>query len=84
MSIDRIALEGVLQEAIASNNTCQYFIFSLAELSKALKIKSKEVKPLITNADLFSSFIGKDVENNIFKSNNENRESILISIAASK
>lgn len=83
VSLERVGIEGVIQEAIATTGT-QYTIFSLQAIAKSYNIKGKDFKPLTTDAEVFKKFIEEKVLDTNFRSNNEQREAILIAIATDK
>jgi hypothetical protein len=47
-SIDRIQIEGVIQEAFASSELKSYYVGQVSSISKRLNIKSAEFKPMIS------------------------------------
>jgi L-rhamnose mutarotase len=83
INLERIAIEGVLQEAIASSNIKSYSIYSLQSIAKTFGIKSKDFKPLATDAEVFQKFIADKITQSNLRTNNEQREAILLAIAAS-
>jgi hypothetical protein len=83
VSLERVGIEGVIQEAIATNQV-KYSLFSLQSIAKSYNIKGKDFKPLTTDAEVFQKFIQGKVADTNFRSNNEQREAILIAIAAAK
>lgn len=83
INLERIAIEGVLQEAIASSSIKSYSIYSLQSIAKAFGIKGKDFKPLATDAEVFQNFIENKVTQSNLRTNNEQREAILLAIAAS-
>lgn len=83
VSLERVAMEGVIQEAIATNQVA-YKIFSLQSIAKSFNIKSKDFKPITTDSEVFQKFIEGKVTDTNFRSNNEQREAILIAISAVK
>jgi hypothetical protein len=84
INLERIAIEGVLQEAIASSEIKSYSIYTLQSIAKAFGIKGKDFKPLATEAEAFQKFIEDKVTDSNFRTNNEQREAILLAIAAVK
>lgn len=47
-SIDRIQIEGVIQEAFASSDLQGYYIGQISSISARLKIQRSQFKPLVT------------------------------------
>jgi hypothetical protein len=82
INLERIAIEGVLQEAIASSNIQSYSIYTLQSIAKSFGIKGKDFKPLATDAELFQKFIAEKITQSNLRTNNEQREAILLAIAA--
>lgn len=86
INFERIYIEGVIQEALASSNVKKYFIETkISFLSQAKKIKSetKEIKSILKSKEVFNEFIYELVDlNTINGSNEEIREAILASVLA--
>lgn len=74
-SIDRIQIEGVIQEAFASSELQLYYIGQISSISKRLGIDRKKFKPLIDGEENYG------VEN-WDKMSKEKREAILCAIGA--
>jgi hypothetical protein len=74
-SIERIQIEGVIQEAFASSELVSYYVGQIASISKRLGIDRKKFKPFIDGAE----YPGVENWNKMGK---EEREAILCAIGA--
>ncbi|GBR58338.1 hypothetical protein AA18889_1577 [Acetobacter senegalensis DSM 18889] len=75
LNIDRIQIEGVIQESFASSDLYSYYIAQISSISKRIGIKRSDFKPLI-NGGAYPA-----VEN-WGKMTKEAREAILCAIGA--
>lgn len=76
-SIDRIQLEGVIQEAFASSNLLDYYVGQISSISKKLGIQRTDFKRYIEGE------LSWDVEN-WEALNDKQREALLCAIGASR
>lgn len=86
INFERIYIEGVIQEALASSNVKKYFIenkTSFLKQAKKIKSETKDIKLILKNKENFNNFICDLVDlNTINGSNEEIREAILASVLA--
>ncbi len=75
MSIERIQIEGVIQEAFASSDLRSYYVGQISSISKRLGIKRTNFKPLVAGEE------DPGVEN-WKKMSKEAREAILCAMGA--
>lgn len=75
LSIDRIQIEGVIQEAFASSDLQSYFVGQISSISKRLGIQRTKFKPLVSGDE------DPGVEN-WSEMSKEAREAILCAIGA--
>lgn len=75
LNIDRIQIEGVIQEAFASSELQSYYVGQIASISKQLDIDRKKFKPLVDGEE------NPGVEN-WDKMDKEEREAILCAMGA--
>lgn len=75
MSIERIQIEGVIQEAFASNELVAYYVGHISSISKRIGIPRNEFKPLVAGEQDY------DIENWSEMSTME-REAVLCAIGA--
>lgn len=81
--VNRIFIEGVLQESLASNNEIIYFIENKQTISNTLNIKNK-YDLLSEKIKEFSIFMETQSINFDKKTNPEKREAILVALSAYK
>jgi len=81
INLERIAIEGVLQEAIASSEIKSYSIHSLQSVAKSFGIKGKDFKPLVTDAEVFLKFVENKITQTNLRTNNDQREAILLAVS---
>lgn len=75
-SVDRIHIEGVIQEAFASSNLESYYVGQISNISSRVGIERSRFKPLVDKDEQFSDFEGwKDLTK-------EQREAALCAIGA--
>ncbi|MBY5363578.1 hypothetical protein HFO97_27240 [Rhizobium leguminosarum] len=74
-NVERIQIEGVIQEAFASSELQSYYVGQIASMAKRLGIERERVKPLVNGED----DIGIE---NWKKMGKEEREAILCAIGA--
>jgi hypothetical protein len=75
LSIDRIQIEGVIQEAFASSELRSYYVGQIASISRRLGIEREKFKPLVDGAEN----LGVENWNKMAK---EEREAILCAMGA--
>lgn len=74
-SIERVQIEGVIQEAFASSDLAAYYVGQISSISKRLGIERRQFKPLVNGEEEYG------VENwNRMKK--EEREAILCAVGA--
>lgn len=78
---ERVSIEGVIQESLATSDIKEYYIANIQSLSSILKIKPIYFKNLIDSADEFNKFTKIYINNFNEKTNEQKREAILIAIA---
>ncbi len=81
INLERIAIEGVLQEAMASSDIKSYSVHSLQSIAKSFGIKGKDFKPLVTDAEVFLKFVEDKINHNNLRTNNDQREAILLAVS---
>lgn len=74
-SIERIQIEGVIQESFASSNLSRYYVGRAASISSRLGIDTAEFKPLVDGKETYD--IG-----NWDKMKKEEREAVLCAVGA--
>lgn len=74
----RLNLEGVIQELFANSSVEKYLLGVASNISSILNIKSKPVKEMVVDLGIDDDFKTDDEK----KLNDENKESIVVAIAA--
>lgn len=74
-SVERIQIEGVIQEAFASSNLSKYYVGQISSISSRLGIDRARFKPLVDGENAY------DIEN-WDKMTKEQREAVLCAVGA--
>ncbi|MCG7392900.1 hypothetical protein MHY87_08290 [Microvirga sp. ACRRW] len=74
-SVERIQIEGVIQEAFASSNLAKYYVGQISSISSRLGIDRARFKPLVDGENAY------DIEN-WDKMTKEQREAVLCAVGA--